>query len=81
MSATQENAVDLHSVGESLSLVMRVGAKHMGKTHHRIDHESSEEEQRHSSTLSLTSALDWGWLINATPRPFYPREREPVPIV
>jgi hypothetical protein len=22
-----------------------------------------------------------GWVVNATPRPFYPREREPVPIV
>ena len=22
-----------------------------------------------------------GWVVNATPRPFYPRERDPVPIV
>jgi hypothetical protein len=22
-----------------------------------------------------------GWLVNATPRPLYPRERDPVPIV
>jgi hypothetical protein len=27
------------------------------------------------STLSLTSALDGGWVINATPRQLYPRER------
>jgi hypothetical protein len=23
----------------------------------------------------------WGWVVNATPLPLYPREREPVPIV
>jgi len=28
-----------------------------------------------ASTLSLTSALDWGWVVSATPRPLYPRER------
>jgi hypothetical protein len=30
-------------------------------------------EQRYSSTLSLTSALDW--VVIATPRPLYPRKR------
>jgi hypothetical protein len=35
---------------------MRVGKK-MGKIHLRIDLENPEEEQRYSSTLSLTSAL------------------------
>jgi hypothetical protein len=34
----------------------------------------------YSCTLSLNSALD-GWVVNATPRALYPREREPVPIV
>ena len=23
----------------------------------------------------------WGWAVNATPRPLYPRERDPVPVV
>ena len=23
----------------------------------------------------------WGWVANATPRPLYPRERDPIPIV
>jgi hypothetical protein len=23
----------------------------------------------------------WGWVVNVTPRPLYPRERDPVPIV
>ena len=27
------------------------------------------------STLPSTSALDGGWVFSATPRPFYPRER------
>jgi len=29
----------------------------------------------YSSTLSLTSALDGGWVFNATPCQLYPRER------
>ena len=29
----------------------------------------------YSSTLPSTSALDGGWVVNATPRPLYPRER------
>ena len=33
-----------------------------------------------SSTLSVTSALD-GVGVNATPRPFFSRGRDPVPIV
>jgi len=31
-----------------------------GKGHNRTGHEGPEWEQRHSSTLSLTSALDGG---------------------
>jgi hypothetical protein len=38
-------------------------------------------EQRYSSTLYLTSAIDGGWVFNATPRPLYPREETQVPIV
>ena len=45
----------------------RVGGK--GKVHPRTDHEGPEGEERYSSTLSLTSALDGcGW---STPRPGY----------
>jgi len=44
-----------------------------GKVHPRTGHEGAEEEQRYSSTLSLTSALDGGgW---STPRLLYPQER------
>jgi hypothetical protein len=35
----------------------------------------------YSSTLSLTSALDEGWVINATPWLLYPPVKDPVPIV
>jgi len=45
-----------------------------GKVHPRTDHEGAEGEYRYSYTLSLTSALD-GVVVNATPRPPYPRER------
>jgi len=79
MVSTQENAVDLHSVGRVLDTCDEGRAKHVGKIHHRTDHKSPEEEQRYSSTLSLTSAL--GWLVKASPQLFYCREREPVLIV
>jgi hypothetical protein len=36
-----------------------------GKVHARTGHESTEGEERHSSTLSLTSALDGVVVVNA----------------
>ena len=51
-----------------------------GKVHPRTGHKDPDGEQRYSSTLSLTSALEvGGW---STPRPgrFAPR-KDPVPIV
>jgi hypothetical protein len=43
------------------------GSPWISKVHPRRGHEGPEEEQKYSSTLSLTSALDGGgWL---TPRP------------
>ena len=56
-------------------------SKIKGKVRPRTSHEGPEEEKRYSSTLSLTSALDGGWVVNATPRPLYPRVRDHVPIV
>jgi hypothetical protein len=38
-------------------------------------------EQKYSVTVSLTSALNVGWVVNATPQPLYPWERDPIPIV
>jgi len=46
-----------------------------GKVHPITDHEGPEVGQRYSSTLSLTSALDGGWVVNAKPQLLYPRER------
>jgi len=41
---------------------------------HRNDHESPDAEQRYSSSLSLTSAVDGGWMANATLRLLYAPE-------
>ena len=35
---------------------------------------SPKKKQRYNSTLSLTSALDGGWVVNAPPRPLYRRK-------
>ena len=57
-----------------LTLVQAIGKD---KVHPRTGHEDLEGEYMYSSTLSLTSALDGRWVVNATPRLRYPREREP----
>ena len=48
--------------------------------HPRTDHEDPEGEKKYSCTLSLTWRR-WDCVVNATPRPLYPRERDPVPTV
>jgi hypothetical protein len=35
--------------------------------------------QKGSSFFNLGAR--WGWVVNATPRPLYSRERDPVPII
>jgi len=45
------------------------------KVHLRTGHEGPKGEQRYSSTLSWTSALDLGRVVNATTRLLYPLER------
>jgi hypothetical protein len=51
-----------------------------GKVLPRTGHEGPEGEQRYSSILSLTLAVDeGGW--STMPQPLYPRERDPVPIL
>jgi hypothetical protein len=45
------------------------------KVHPRPDHEDPDGESMYSFTLSLTSALDGGEVVSATPRPLYPRKR------
>jgi hypothetical protein len=49
--------------------------KGKGKLHPRTGHEGPEGEKRYSPTLSLTSALEGGRMVNATPRPLYPQVR------
>jgi len=46
-----------------------------GKGHPITGHEGPEVKYRYRSTLSLTSAPYAGWVVNATLRPLYPRER------
>ena len=55
--------------------------KHKGSVHTVAGYNVSEVEYRHSSTIALTSALEGGGAVSATPRPIYPREVNPVPTV
>jgi hypothetical protein len=60
---------------------VRVGdGKGKGKVHPRTGHEGPEGEERCSSTLSLTSALDKGDWSTPLPDCFTPG-KDPVPIV
>jgi hypothetical protein len=43
-----------------------------GKVHPRTGHEGPEGKETYSSTLSLPSVLDWGWVVNAMPWQLYP---------
>jgi hypothetical protein len=49
--------------------------KSKGKVRPRTGHQGAKEEQRYSSILSSSSA------VNVTSQPLYPWERDPVPIV
>ena len=51
------------------------------EVHPRTGHEGPEGEQRYSSTLSLTSALDGGGWPMSSPGRFTPGKEDPVPIV
>jgi hypothetical protein len=51
------------------------GINGKGKTHPITGHEGPEGEQRYRSTLFFNLSARWGWVVNATPRPLYPRER------
>jgi hypothetical protein len=44
-------------------------------------HKGIQGEDRYTCTLSLTPTLDVEWVVNATLRPNYSRERDPLPIV
>jgi len=65
----------------SLSLSHKSGWSKLvkDKVHRRTGHESPEEEQRYSSTLSLTLALDGGgWSTPCTGRFIPGKDLEPI---
>jgi len=45
-----------------------IGLKSTGQVHHATRHGGPGGEQKYLSTLSLTTALDFGWVVNATPQ-------------
>jgi hypothetical protein len=53
---------------------------HSGEIRPRTGHEGPEGEYRYSSTLHNLGAR-WWWVVRAKPQPFYPRERDAVPMV
>ena len=62
-------------------LINHPSYKDKRKVHPRTGHEGPEGEYMYSSTLTLTSALGGGWVVNATSQKLYSRERDQVPIV
>jgi hypothetical protein len=52
---------------------------HRGKVYPGTGHEGAEKDQRYNSVPSLTSKLNG--LVDATPRPTYLRENDPIPLV
>jgi hypothetical protein len=44
-------------------------------------HEGTDGEQRYTSTLFYNLGACWEGVVNATPRPLYPQERNPIPLV
>jgi len=55
--------------------------KRKRKVHRITGHEGPDGDWRYSSTLFLTSALDWGGgVFNATPRPLYPPGKTRYPL-
>ena len=63
------------------SAFINCSVKGKGKGHPITGHEGLDGKQRHRSALSLTSALVGRWVVKATHRLLYPRERGPLPIV
>jgi len=49
----------------------------------KLSIEQATKAQRGTRGIALLFNLGarWGWVVNATPRPLYPRERDPVAIL
>jgi len=43
--------------------------------------EQAMKAQKYSTTRFFNLSATWGWAGNATPRPLYLRDRDPVPLV
>jgi hypothetical protein len=61
-------------------LCFSANSKGKERVHPTIGYEGPEGEHKCNSTLSLTLAARWEWVVNATPLPLYPQERDLVPI-
>jgi hypothetical protein len=46
-----------------------------------LEHAMKAHKESRSIAVLLYLRRWMGWVVNATPRPLYPRERDPVPIV
>ena len=52
-----------------------------GKVHPRTSHEAPTGGVEVQLYSFLNIGARWKWVVNGTPRPFYPQGRDPVPIV
>jgi hypothetical protein len=52
-----------------------------GKVHHVTNNEGTEGEYRYSYTLSLSSTLDGGWVVNTMPQLLCPHQSPCTPCI
>jgi len=50
-------------------------SKRWGKVHPKTGHEGSKEQSEVQLYSFPNLSARWGWVVNATPRPLYPRKR------
>ena len=73
-----DTLLSLHIHRTAVLLIVNLVGKGKGKGLPITGHQGPEGEYRYSYTLSLSWALGGGWVVNFTPRPLYPRERDPT---
>ena len=71
----------VHQLKCIIEILQYMMVKIEGKVHPRTGHEGPEGKKTYGSTLSLTMALDGGWVDSTMPWPLYPWDRDPVHIV
>jgi hypothetical protein len=81
LAQNERSLVNVTLFRRRLSLPYIGSVNYKCKVRPRTGYADQERKKRYRSTLSLTSELGKGWVVNATSRPLYPRERDPVPIV